>query len=483
MELVEVYSVDEVWLRVECSHGVANELTSYFSFYAPNYKFHPKYRSGRWDGKIYLFNKRSSQIYKGLKTDIKEYCDRNNYKFVDNTKRKDYKVSDEKFAEFIASLNLPFQPYDFQLAAVRRVIDMQRGICLSPTSSGKSLIQYLICMFFSNKKFLVIVPSTGLVGQLATDFREYGYKDYVYQIAAGADKDNIDERITISTWQSIKDLPQKWFDQFDAIMGDEVHTFAAKSLISIMTKSVRQDIRIGLSGTLQEEEGTQITLRGLFGPIFRTTTTRELIDNKQAAELNIIGIELEYPAEIIKDFKQKKLDYPGEVDYITTYIPRQRFIANLARSLPGNKLILFKKIEHGKAIFKLLHETDPTKVHFIYGKVDADVRNEIRAIMEQNDGITVVASFKTFATGTNIKNLQYMIFGENTKSIITVLQAVGRALRKSETKTEATIFDIGDSIVRTKSKQNYAWQHFVKRIEYYTKEKFKVSIKKYKLAI
>lgn len=468
-------------MHIRCSQGVLSELAEYFSFYAPNYKFHPKYRKGQWNGKIYLLNKKEAKLYLGLKGDLEKYCERNDYELVDNAQDENYWVSDEHFAEFIKGLKLPFPPYDFQLAAVKQIIQQVRGVILSPTSSGKSLIQYIICMFYSKKKFLIIVPTTGLVGQLATDFREYGYREMVYQIQGGVDKDNIEPRLTVSTWQSIKEMPRRWFDQFDAVMGDECHTFQAKSLIHIMTNCVRQDVRIGLSGTLQEDEGSKITLRGLFGPIFKTITTRELIDNKQAAELNIIGIELQYPFDVVVDFKKKKLDYPGEVDYIINYEKRQRFVCRLSQSLPGNKLILFKRIAHGQALFNILKEKDPEHAYLIYSKTGADDRNEIRKIMEANDGVTVVASYKTFATGTNIKNLQYMIFAENTKSIITVLQAVGRALRLTATKTEATIFDIGDSIVRTKSKQNYTWSHFVQRIEYYTKAKFKVTIKKYQL--
>jgi len=480
-EIVTVTKLNEAYMQISTSEGVRNEIDSFFSFMAPNAKFHKLVKSGRWDGRIRLFNRKENLLYLGLKDDLKKYCARNNYKFVDNTQENDYWISDESFAEFIAGLNLPFPPYDFQLSAVKQIIQQVRGIILSPTSSGKSLIQYIICMFYIDKKFLIIVPTINLVGQLATDFREYGYTEQVYQIQAGVDKDTISPRITISTWQSIKDMPRAWFDQFDAISGDEVHTFNAKSLIGIMTNCVRQDIRIGLSGTLQEDEGSKITLRGLFGPIFRTTTTKELMDNKQVADLSIVGIELSYPPDVVVDFKKKKLDYHGEVDYIIHYEKRQRFICKLAESLPNNKLLLFKKIVHGQALFDILKEKDPEHVYLIYGKVDADDRNEIRKIMEANDGVTVVASYRTFATGTNIKNLQYMIFTENTKSIITVLQAVGRSLRISSTKTKATIFDIGDSIVRTKSKQNYAWSHFVQRIEYYTKEKFKVTIKKFQL--
>ena len=74
---------------------------------------------------------------------------------------------------------------------------------------------------------LIIVPTTALVHQMASDFEDYGYEDKVHKITAGEDKESFSE-ITITTWQSIYKMPKKWFERFGIVIGDEAHLFKAK---------------------------------------------------------------------------------------------------------------------------------------------------------------------------------------------------------------------------------------------------------------
>ena len=80
---------------------------------------------------------------------------------------------------------------------------------VSPTASGKSLIIYMLSKYYPERK-LIIVPTTALVHQMASDFEDYGYKDQVHKITAGANKDT-DTEITVTTWQSIYKMPKSWF--------------------------------------------------------------------------------------------------------------------------------------------------------------------------------------------------------------------------------------------------------------------------------
>ena len=43
---------DYSMLYVECEPGYAAELSEFFSFYVPGYKFMPAYKNKVWDGKI-----------------------------------------------------------------------------------------------------------------------------------------------------------------------------------------------------------------------------------------------------------------------------------------------------------------------------------------------------------------------------------------------------------------------------------------------
>ena len=156
---------------------------------------------------------------------------------------------------------------------------------LSPTASGKSLIIYLLVRWFSSKT-LIIVPTTSLVAQLQKDFKDYGYDSnkYVHEIMAGREK-TTDVPIIISTWQSIYKMPKKWFDQFDVVIGYEAHLFKAKSLTSILTKLEDCKYRFGLTGTLDGSQTHRLVLEGLFGAVKQVTTTKELMDKSNLANL------------------------------------------------------------------------------------------------------------------------------------------------------------------------------------------------------
>jgi superfamily II DNA or RNA helicase len=120
-------------------------------------------------------------------------------------------------------------------------------------------------------------------------------------------------------------------------------------------------------------------------------------------------------------------------------------------------------------------EAKDRKVFFVSGAVGGDEREEIRKIVETEPNAIIVASFGTFSTGVNIKNLHNVIFASPSKSRIRNLQSIGRGLRKSETKTESTLYDIADDM-SWKSKKNYTLLHFMERIKTYNEEKFDYKI-------
>jgi len=483
METITASKFDETFSKLNCSQGVLYELSEAFTFQAANYEFHPSFRNGSWDGTLKLFNLKTRQIYTGLLPDVEKFCLESGYVFK-NEISPPAQFNDEQIQKFIDVMELPFKPYDYQFEGLKFIINNNRCLIKSPTNSGKSLIQYLAIRFF-RKKTLIVVPTVSLVLQLAKDFGDYGYKKEIKQIKSGVDKNNIENDITISTYQSLKNQSVEWFSQFDFIMGDEVHTFTAKSLVDLMKKCTGQKIKVGLTGTLPEDPLDLMTLRGLFGNIFETTTNKELIDRGISANTTIKCLELLYPKEIQKAFKHfikmnkgasKAVDFSNELVYINTLESRVRFLIKFIFKLKGNRLLLFRRNEFGERLYELLKKIHP-RVYLVNGDIKAEVREEIRQIMEATDDVIVVASYGTFSTGINIKNMQHLIFGETMKSMIKILQSIGRLLRVSETKKTATLWDLADHIIPT-GRSNYAWQHFKARLVYYTKEEFPTEIVK-----
>ena len=345
---------NEVYLSIEAEAGIRRDLSEYFTFEVPGFKFMPQYRNRVWDGKIRLYSYQTGQIYAGLYPYIIKWCKDNKIEVVDGSKIKDVTVDEQAVDGFIKALKIPFAVRDYQREAFIHAIKKSRCLLLSPTASGKSLIVYLITRFnlirLKNKKqnkVLIIVPTTSLVEQLTKDFKDYGWNSEtnVHKIYQGHDKDT-DKRVVISTWQSIYNLPKAWFKQFGTIVGDEAHLFKAVSLTKIMSKLETCKYRYGLTGTLDGTKTHKLVLEGLFGTVNKVISTAELQEKKQLADLKIYGLILGYD----NGSRQyvNGLNYQEEMDFLVAHEKRNKFIVNLAAKLTGNTLCLFQYVEkHG----------------------------------------------------------------------------------------------------------------------------------------
>lgn len=436
----------------------------------------PAVRNKYWDGKIRLYNTMTGLTYAGLVQNISKFAKSRNYEVeVDPDLIHTYQITDDLLKSFLEYCKLKITPRDYQIEAFRHAVSKNRAVFLSPTASGKSLIIYLITRYY-NEKTLIVVPTTSLVSQLATDFAEYGFDSgsKVHSIYAGQDKQT-DKPITISTWQSIFKMHRTWFDQFKLVIGDEAHQFKAKSLTSIMEKLYECPYRFGFTGTLDGSLTNETTLEGLFGPVEKVTTTSKLMEQGHVAELKIKNLILQYKPEIRKQCKD--YDYQTEIDFLVRYEPRNRFITNLASSLKGNSLVLYQFVDkHGKVLYDMISKKNTDrKIFYIHGGVDAEDREEVRAIVEKENDAIIVASYGTFSTGINIRNLHNVVFASPTKSRIRTLQSIGRGLRTTEGKNNVTIYDIADDL-KYKTHTNFTLQHLVERLEIYNSENFNYKI-------
>lgn len=322
-----------------------------------------------------------------------------------------------------------------------------------------------------NLEVLIIVPTTSLVEQLYKDFQSYGFycQGTVDQIYGGKEK-YTNAQVIISTWQSIYKEDKSYFKRFDAVIGDEAHLYKAKSLTSILNKCHNANFRVGLTGTLDGLQCNQLVLEGLFGPVERSIRTADLQKSSYLSELkiNILVCKHDY---IGFD------SYQDEINYIIGNRKRNKIITGLAKDISGNTLILFNFIEkHGDVLWEMLNSNNKSKhLFYIHGGVPTDEREEVRQICEASDNAIILASYGTFSTGINIKNLHNVIFASPTKSRVRNLQSIGRALRKHDSKARATLYDFADDISNGKFR-NFTLNHLTERIRIYNDEKFTYGI-------
>lgn len=475
MSDMHVKKLNNVWAQVECDQGIAMELYEHFTYMVEGYQWSPKFKYGQWDGAIREFKRTNNTIRAGLYDDLKKFAEARDYSFSDDGSFGFTEYSIAEANEFIESLDLP-APYnevrDYQIKAFVGAIREGRCIRISPTASGKSLIIYLLARFYGLKT-LIIVPTKGLVAQMASDFQEYGYKEEVHKIQAGEKKVSR-HKITVSTWQSIYKETKSYFDMYDVIIGDEVHLFAANSLTGIMDKCFNAEFRFGFTGTLDETKCNEMCLRGMFGKIHKVISTHELMEQGHVAELKIKGILLKYPDHVRN--KLKKMEYKDEMKFIATCPERNRFLKNLILSLKGNTLVLFRGNEFGKHIYQLVKDAAPDRnVFYSDGGTDTDDREYIRKIIEEYDDAIIFGSRGTMSTGSNTKSLHNVVFATPVKSKISNLQSIGRGLRKSATKFAVVLYDIADDL-HYKSWMNHTIGHFKARVTTYLQEKFKFKL-------
>lgn len=491
--------VDESFIHVAAAEDVFAEMREFFSFQAPNARFDKRVINKIWDGYIRLLNSRTQLIYYGLLPYIIEFAESRGYTLsYDDTRTIDY-IDQKAFDTWVDSLNLhsadaetPENPKGlikartFQRFAVKTILELHRGTFVSATSSGKSLVAYLLCRALLEtkkaKKILLVVPTIGLVNQMFADFADYSVhngwnaKKMIHKIMQGTAKGDDSKQIYISTWQSIYSMDKSYFEQFDVVIGDEAHKWQAKCLRIIMEQAENAKYRMSMTGTLSGATVHKLILEGLFGKVYTHENTeeiksiKELMIDKEVAKINLRCIILEYPSTD-RAIVTKKRDYQAEVKFLAGHEGRNKFIKNLALSLPGITLVLCRLVgNHLEVLYKMAvaaNKNPKRKIFLIHGDIDGDAREEIRRIVNTEEDALIFASEGTTAEGVNIPAVNNLIKASSTKSRIRNLQGIGRAMRnKGGQKLQATVYDIADDLSYNGTK-NYTLEHFIERLQLY----------------
>lgn len=352
-------------------------------------------------------------------------------------------------------------------------------------NSGKSYSLYLLLRWHHDKgrRVCLIVPNVSLVEQMFSDFANYSEHDPNFdveeacQLLYAKKSKEIDEtKHLITTWQSLKAYSAEVYNGFDVIMCDECHRCKAKFLSGILKQATDVHIRYGFTGSLSSEITDNLTVAGSLGDVYTATTTKDLQDRGELAPLRIYCVTINHSKDDCRFVSKEAREYQEEISYIVKNDKRNKFIRNLACSLKGVVLVIFKHIEHGHRLYDLIKEKvgDSREVFFIDGSVDD--REDIRqAIINGSDAI-LVASVGTTSTGVNIPNLQHIVLASPSKSRIQTIQTIGRSLRTHQSKNMAYVYDIIDNLKFGK-RRNYVLKHALERFKIYSEQGFDVDFK------
>jgi len=493
------------------------DLKNHFKNQVKHAKFSASYKSGNWDGFI-RFIKNDGTMPRGLLPECIKKMEEWEIKYELDPSLVHKELDISNFEEVIKSELIAKQeggvellPWEHQWDSAKALLKAKRGIVRAATSSGKSYIvtmvtKYLLHMKYV-KKVLLVVPRTDLVIQMEKDAEEYGFDRKDIGVYFGREKDYEGKSYVISTWQSLQNIESReFFEEFDCLIIDEIH--GAKSgdksskskrsggtvMRQICDHCVNAEWRFGCTGTMPTDPLDVRTVISGVGPVVHEVNAKDLMDKGHVTELKITIPFISYDKKMVKEKINEYLlendideDTPKEAipaaakfnaekKFIENYVPRLKLISKIVLSRlekEENVLILANTLNFGKKLQKTITHLNKGKyndIFYISGEMDEYKRKEIREKMEDGSRIVVIATTSLFSTGISVKNLHTVIFGNIGKSKITVLQSVGRVLRKHCSKEVARIYDLCDNLT-------YNAKHAKERMEHYSLEKFDINIK------
>ncbi len=492
-DVIGIAMLSGAYVEIDCNDDQAYELKEYFSCYAADYQNHPKYRAHQWDGKVYFFSIHDRTLPFGLISYIKPFLKQFNYKakfYFDKELLKN-NIDKEDLVGFYDTLfdgvkthdGHDLYPRDYQQDAIYAAVRHKRCVLESATGSGKSLILYTLVRFMmadTDGKVLIIVPSINLVNQLYNDFKGYGWGDiweYV-SLLHGKSKYDHNKQVTISTWQSLYNKPEDFFEEYEGVLVDETHGAKSLSIRTILEMCDNAEYKIGVTGTLPDNKADKFNIYGFLGPLKYQLKSKTLIDNGILSKITIVNLIIRYGRRHIDHIMGNGYSY--EVDFLMKYQPRNNIIRYILNNIDNNHnvLILSHRIKHINSMVEFITKYYPEReILVIHGKTPPDERERIRTYVDSADGVILVASYGTLSTGVNIPKLHHVVFASSYKSKIKVLQSIGRGLRKHKSKKQVIIWDIVDDLRKKNAngrwQNNYMYNHFYKRLKYYKHQEFK----------
>ena len=400
-----------------------------------NWYFHPLVKKKIWDGSICFIEKRGPfwKIPVGLWAEVLEIGKEYKYEFHIEGIEK-LILSDLKLEDFQAWVDEFFddadkKPRDYQVEAAWKIIKFRYSVSEIATSSGKTLISFMIFAFLKSKgyirKFLMIVPSTNLVIQGTEDFEDYGIDKLgvkIQQIGGGSKlREGCD--VVIGTFQSLVKKEADYFEEFDAVFVDEAHHTNSTSIKKIMSKCMHTGWRFGLTGTLTKRgSADHLTIQQFLGPVLVEISPDFLFRNNYATPVAIKVVILDWLSPDYKDklaeLKANSAELEGNDLYnlerklVISNKARLNYIVDFINKTSKNSLVLFQSVkdEYGRNIWNGVRETNASKEAFyVDGDTNEQLREEYKSRMETGENKVLIATYGTFSTGISINNLHNIL--------------------------------------------------------------------------
>jgi len=318
-----------------------------------------------------------------------------------------------------------------QKELIEAILNSQRGVVVSPTGSGKTLLAGALFTCFSQQKRLFLVDTSALLKQAVSDFTEYGLKNITTVDKTGKD---LSGQIVVAMRQSFVNLDLiKVADMFDVIVVDECHGISSKDVgyVDILDKNLAP-VRIGLTATYPSAAKSYMAIEGVLGPVIGEFTEEEAVKAGIIARTKVILREVPYDKYVsylsnYQDVYKKAV--VQHIGYNRQVIKEAKYWIDKGLTV----LIVFVELEHGKLLKKLAKELGIDNCAYIDGETDGNLQEKIRKDFTEKRIDLVIASM-VWKKGINVPTIGCLINALGGKSDILIRQMKGRGGRVTEMK-------------------------------------------------
>jgi superfamily II DNA or RNA helicase len=331
-----------------------------------------------------------------------------------------------------------FQMYPYQEQALEALLEAKHAGVEMGTGLGKSfIIQNLIRQ--TGLKTIVMTPSTSITEQLYEEFVKAFGKKLVGGFF-GSKKDS-KKLIVIANAQSLTNVTPgtKHWDDLSSVqtfIADESHQCPASTMASVcFGVAAKACYRWFFSATQMRNDGRDLLLDGITGPIVYRMTVREGVDqgflSKPLFKMLKVGSSHPLVTDDANRMTRTHLYYNDEV------VQKIATLVNGACNAGYPTLVLIEEVEQFSRLLPYLR----FKAGFAHGPLNDDNRPKVpqpywesdpsALVKEFNDGnLPCLVGTSCISTGTDVRAVKFLVYWQGGKSEIQVKQAVGRGTRK-----------------------------------------------------
>lgn len=378
-------------------------------------------------------------------------------------------INEKEFRKWMNGLQYKSsKPREYEITPMLNALRKNRAVLWFPDGNKHPVLYYLLQWFLKKKKKCLLVAwDTGAVKGLYERFES----EHVQKLHNRLTK-NVKKPILIAGWQSIYRQPIEWFDQFDAVIVDEIDKFSARTsksrskflknritqLQSLMEKITKAKYRMGITEWQGKPKIHPMALKGLFGMGEKIRDETAAKDHQST--LNVTRIEFNYPNEIRE--KAKKRTREQEIRFLEQYEGRNHYIRNLVCSLEGNILVIVKKLSHGNALYELIRE-----------KLEQDgLKKEVYMNSRSTkDEWIVIATYQKVHYGLPLDCLDNVLLSHPYKNDIRNLKSIGANLEARN--ADCNLYDLVDDL-SLNDRENHLIKEANRRLKAYQEQELPV---------